>query len=194
MRLLTGIVSDRIPGTHTQENCMSRKVALAIAAASISATAALVGPVSVAGAAATSTEINSAPSAKVKAAPGEIFALKSKYANECLDGNASHKMWSCNGSQVQKWRFADAGQGKIYLVWNKTGDCVYDWGEIWHIGLKNCSGATKYTLERSGDFYRFKNDRNGECIGALTIPGRWGKTWYATIVRCSSDAALWLKQ
>ncbi|MEV7434127.1 RICIN domain-containing protein [Streptomyces griseoviridis] len=172
---------------------MLRTSALAVAAA-VAATASLIGPLSAADAT-TDTTTGRTETARPAVAPGEIFALKNKHANECLDGNASHKMWSCNGSQVQKWRFADAGQGKIRLVWNRSGECVYDWGEIWHVGLKNCAGATSYTLERSNEFYRFKNDRNGGCVGALTIPGQWvGKTWYATVVRCSSDAALWIKQ
>ncbi|MFJ4918197.1 MULTISPECIES: hypothetical protein [unclassified Streptomyces] len=168
---------------------MFSKWVLTVAAASSLAAATLVGPQSMAQA---TTSYTAVPRAEAKEAPQQFTALKNKYANECLDANADRRMYRCNGSRVQQWGFADAGEGKVFLVWKENNKCATTYFRFVDCGNSN---AAKYTLEkiqREYEFLKIRDTADGECLGAEY---NYPLGWLLTKQSCSSDESrLWIKQ
>ncbi|MET9977654.1 ricin-type beta-trefoil lectin domain protein [Streptomyces microflavus] len=171
---------------------MFRKWALTVATAGSVSAAMLAGPHFVADAA-TAPRHTTVPRAEGKAAaPQEFTALKNKDANECLDANAMFRMYSCNGARVQQWGFADAGEGKVFLVWKENNKCATT--NFYFVDCNN-NNAAKYTLEKVHQTYEFlkiRDNTDGKCLGAEYTPELG---WGLTAQSCSNgDSRLWIKQ
>lgn len=169
---------------------MLRRMFFAVVAASSVAASLAAGPHSEADAATGAGR--TANHAESKVAPEEFFALKNKHANECLDGNSLFHMYSCNRTRVQQWRFADAGEGKVFLVWKENNKCATSG---FRFADCNSSDAAKYTLEKVQQTYEFlkiRDTTDGQCLGAQF---RQGIGWGLLGESChNTDRQLWLKQ
>ncbi|MFJ6660576.1 hypothetical protein ACIQNG_30155 [Streptomyces sp. NPDC091377] len=171
---------------------MFRASALTMAVVSTAVAGPLIGSHSTANATTTSSRLV-VVHAEPSAAPNEIFALKNKEANECLDSAAALFMYSCNKSRVQKWGFTNAGGGKVSLYSQEEGKCVTGGFRFVDCGNRDVATFTLEDVKLNYDFIKIRNTANGKCLSAdwTAYMERWG----LTDGKCSSShRQLWIKQ